>query len=477
MPTVAESVKYHAERISDTSSNGGRRGTKKIIDNSEQALFPYPTRGEMVDGIADKIRFMFMKNENASNVSMFNVMGFQEMPSNGDDKYLYADADWRETNADVVEADTAWCGCGKLNSALTGSGSEVQVELLMESNEPSFINGNELHIADYFFTSQTIGSGVTVGDSVELSGGTWGKIALDESIIYLKGRYMGDNIVMSYQSGTNTEAFVTIAENLYEDEDIGDGDGSDTSPTLSALANATNGIVGNIPDMRPVVTVTVSGSPQTVTIGADGTCTGYCSAGQLNMADGTWTTPITFTAAPDNATNITITYREKPYSYSGNVATVDLDDPIPNAYGTSNTYAACCLQKDNTTPAIESWVETSTSGTFDESGNPVQLDCLGTFDDDITITFTSATAFTVSGLNAGNMGSGTTSADFTYVDPETGADALVIPSAGWGGTWATNETINFTMRPAEFHVKVKQDLPSAATAVSENQFDLTWMWT
>ena len=52
--------------------------------------------------------------------------------------------------------------------------------------------------------------------------------------------------------------------------------------------------------------------------GAEDTVSGNASAGQLNMATGAWTTPITWTTAPGSGRDILITYREKPYTYTSN---------------------------------------------------------------------------------------------------------------------------------------------------------------
>jgi len=476
MPGVADSKLYNAAVKTYAANNGGRRGNTEIIDNTEGAIFGLPTRVDMDAGVSDRYSYIFQKNENAANDPMRNLMIFQDMNSNADDRYLYAKADWRETQADIVEADTLWCGCGKLNAAL--SGAETSVDLVMESTEPSFYNGGTLHLADYFYLSQTIATDVTVGDSVTWNSGTstWDKIALDKSIAHPKGRYMGDDIVMSAQAGVNTECFLTIAENLYEDEDIGNGDGSDTSPALTTLAHNTNGIVKNNPDHRPVITATCGGTTRTVNVAADGTCSGYCSAGTLNMETGVWTVDITWTTAPDNATDITVTYRERPYTYSGNVVTVELDQQVPNAYATANTWGAGCLEKDDTIPVVENWTETSASGTYDESANPLVLTNLGTVDDDITITMTGATTFSASGTYLGSLGTGTIGSDFSPLNPDTGVAVFTLSSAGWGGTWTTNETIEFTLRPSEFKTKMKQDIPAGITQTADNHIGYSVFW-
>jgi hypothetical protein len=92
--------------------------------------------------------------------------------------------------------------------------------------------------------------------------------------------------------------------------------------------------------------------------------------GQLNMETGAWTTPITWTTAPDNLTDITITYCERAFSYTGNVATVELADQVANIYTVVGTYGSGCIYEDEVKCSFDSWAENSVGGTYDETTYP-----------------------------------------------------------------------------------------------------------
>jgi hypothetical protein len=330
-----------------------------------------------------------------------------------------------------------------------------------------FPNGGYLHLTDKFQTGETVDADVKIGDSVEYTASSWSKISSTTDITYPKGLYIGNNTVMTEESGQFNEEWIGIADNLYTDEDIGDGDGAATAPALSTLLHVTNGIC-NQPDKLPVVKATCGSVERTVNVAADGSCSGYCSAGQLNMATGVWTTDITWTTAPDNATDITITYRENCFSYSGNTVTVSLTDAVANAYAIANTYAAGCIYVDEVKPTSDTWAETSTSGTYDESTYPVTLFNDGTEEDSITLTFTDATNFTASGANAGSLGSGSISADFSPTNPDTGQPYFTIASAGWGGTWASGDTVTFNTHPCAVPVWWREIVPASTAAQANN---------
>jgi hypothetical protein len=277
--------------------------------------------------------------------------------------------------------------------------------------------------------------------------------------------------------GTSNEEWLELATNQYSDEDIGDGDGSDTSPTLSTLTNNTNGI-STQPDYLPVVTATCGGVSRTVNVAADGTCSGYCSTGELNMATGAWTTDITWTTAPDNGTDITITYYENNFSYSGNTATVELASGVTpdNSYTASNTYASGCVNAGDVEASTSDWSESAAgSGTYDESTYPLTLYNDGTVYDTWTIMFTGAGVFSISGTNEGAVATGqSTGEDVSPTNSNTGQPYFTILSAGWSGTWTTGDTITFTTSPAKQPLWLKQVVPASTNSAANNLFTLGW---
>lgn len=470
MTVAASDISFKKSAIvTDTSANGGRKGQVAVVSGARHSLFPRVSKAERTAGIT-RYRKEFMCNENAEDDVAYDVMAFLEFPSNGGDRFAIGKGTQVDTQGDLATNVPIWMGVGALQTALNGG--ETSVALTMESDDFVFPNGGYLHLSNKFMTSQTIASDVSIGDSVELSGGTWGKIAATTDITYPKGLYVGNDKVMTVQDSTNEE-WLQLADNLYTDEDIGDGDGSNTSPALTTLAHKTNGICTQAGKL-PVVTATIGGQTKTVNVAADGSCSGYCSAGQLDMATGVWTTDITWNAAPDNVTNITITYRENCFSYSGNVATAQLAGQVANAYSTTNSYGAGCIHESEIKPASADWSENSVAGTYDEASYPLTLYNDGTEYDTWTITFTSATAFTCSGANEGSVGTGSVSSDFAPTNPNTGQPYFKIDKDGWGGTWANGETITFTTNPAGIPIWWREIVPAATAQEPNNIAVLGW---
>ena len=297
MAVEASDIKWKkSATVTDTAANGGRKSNTEIQTGVRHNLFPRITKAQRTAGLT-RYRKEFWCNENADDDAAEGVLVFPEFPSNAGDRFYLGEGTQTDTQDDLETFDPVWMGVGQLQTAL--SGSETSVSLTMENADFEFPNGGTLHLTDKFKTSQTIASGIHIGDSVEYNGGssTWEKIAATSDVDYPKGIYVGSNTVLTVE-GTTNEEWLELADNEYADEDIGDGDGSDTSPTLSTLTNATNGICRQ-PGKLPVVTATDTGdATMTVNVAADGSCSGDCTAGELDMTDGTWTTDITWTTAP-----------------------------------------------------------------------------------------------------------------------------------------------------------------------------------
>lgn len=465
MSVQASDIKFKKSVVvTDTSANGGRKGQVEIVSGARHNLFPRVSKAERTAGVT-RHRKEFWCNENADDDVAYALMLFLEFPSNGGDRFAIGEGSQIDTQGDISSAPPDWLGIGSLETVL--SGGETQVNLTMESDDFVFPNDGYLHLTNKFDTGQTVDADVGIGDSVEYGGGTWSKIAATNDIVYPNGLYVGGNVVMTIK-GTTNEEWPQLKNYLYEDEDIGDGDGANTSPVLTTLAHNTNGICDQV-DKRPVVTATCGAVARTVNVAADGTCSGYCSAGELNMTTGVWTTDITWTTAPDNATDITVTYRENCFKYVGNVVTVYLEDQVANAYTTAKSYGAGCLYIAEVTPASSDWAEVSIAGTYDESGYPLILFNDGTEQDSWTIIFTNdAGAFSCSGANEGSVGTGSTGSDFSPINPNTGQPYFTIDKDGWGGTWLTGNTITFTTDPSVFPIWWREIVPSSTAQESDN---------
>lgn len=457
---ITDLAAYKSLAVTNLPGNGGVM-SRNAVPSAKHGMFERVTASERSAGVT-RFRKVFLTSIHAANEVAAGVQSQIESPSRANDHFLLAKGTQRDIQSAAAGYD--YVGCGQLNTAL--SGGETQVALLMESADAVFLNGGLVHLSSKYMAGQTAGAGVRPGNSVQDTAGTWELISDTEDIAYPKGRWLGDGLV--YTDNADSEEWRRLVDNLVEDEAIGTGDGASTSPALSDLASIVNGVCGQAGKLA-VVTATCGGVSRSVTIQPDGSCTGYCAAGQLNMADGTWTTPIQWTTAPDNGASITITYRDLCYSYSGSVCTVDLAEQVANAYATAETYGGGVIEGGDLEALVDTFTDADTaSGTFDEAGQPISTTALGAEEEDWTLTFSSATAFTVAGARIGSVGVGSVSEDFAPLNPATGAPYFTIPSAAWGGTWANGETVAFTTHPAALPLWFQEVVPAGTAEESYN---------
>lgn len=462
--------------VSDTGANGGRKGSIEVLTGVRHNLFPRVTKAERTTGIT-RYRKEFFCNENSADEVAYASLFYLEAPSNAGDRYYLGLGTKDDTQADIMATPPAWVGAGQVafSGSLTGLGDEYEVTVEMEANDYEWINGGILHISNKMSISQAIATDVNIGDSVQWSAGQgkWTKIAHTTNITYPKGLYLGSDRVMTIKD-TTEESFLVLADNLTENEVIGTQGGATATVALTALANITNGVCVQSGKL-PVVTAIIGGNPETATIQADGTVTGFATAGQLNLITGAWVTDITWNGIPDNGTDITISYRDLCYSYSGNTATVQLNEAVPHAFPEGTTFVAGCVEGGDIYPNLDSVTVTSALGTFNDGGtNPPVLHNLGTIDDTITIQFSSATNFSVSGVNAGNMGTGTITSDYSFTNPATGVQYIQIPSVAWGGTFVTDDTVVLELKAAAVGLWLKEEIPAGTNPESYNLLPLGW---
>jgi hypothetical protein len=277
------------------------------------------------------------------------------------------------------------------------------------------------------------------------------------------------------KEGTTNSQVIPLPTGLTEDEVIGAGDGTATTPSVSGLINVTNGLMTHA-DYRPVITATCGGVERTITVGADGTCAGYCSAGQLNMATGAWTTPITFTTAPDNGMDITCTYYRKIWSYSGTNVTVELAESVAAAYATANTMVSGCIHSADLATAVENLTITSAAGTYDDTTYQIALTNLGTVKDHFTLTFSNATVFSGAGLAEGSLGTGSVGANYAPDNTDAGDPFFTIDKDAWGGIWANGDTLEFDTVPSDKGIWYKYVVPAGTTAEPDNFILTETVW-
>ncbi len=463
MPISIANIKFRkAKREIDLPSGGGEKGDVLVISGQRHNLFPRVSKAMRDEGWRT-LRKEFGCNENADNEVVSELLFYLEGQSNGEDWFTFAQGTQTDTIAET--SSLFFMGCGKLNADLAGG--EDTIELLMEENGIPFMPGGLTYIHDRIHTEQTLQDGtipgyarVRVGDSCQNASGTWEKIASTEDIQYPVGIYLGNSTVFTAQTGNYNESFLRILDTKIEAEvicNVPDGNTSN-NPTLSDLAGISRKLMIHA-QFPATITAMCSGQVRTVSVNEDGTCSGYCSSGQINRSTGEWITPISWSSSPDSLTSISVTYWDQPYLYSGasNVVTVYLAEQVPVAYSANNTYASGVVEVFDVVASISDWQKSVTGdGDYNVVDCPVKPNNYGTEEDTVLLSYTSPTAFICSGVSEGNMGTGSVSENFSPINPKTGTAYCTIYAAGWTGTHAPGDNYSFRLHPGAQGVWLKQ---------------------
>ena len=141
-------------------------------------------------------------------------------------------------------------------------------------------------------------------------------------------------------------------------------------------------------------------------------------------------------------------------------------------FSATTTIVSAIVDLGTVQKSTSGWVETSSSGTYDETTYPVVTYNVGTVTDSWTLTFTDATNFAVVGTNTGSAGAGDINTDF---QPANGASYYFNVNAdGWGGSWALGDTVTFNTVHAGKAIWVKEVVPAGIASYSNNIVDLEW---
>lgn len=155
---------------------------------------------------------------------------------------------------------------------------------------------------------------------------------------------------------------------------------------------------------------------------------------------------------------------------AGSVVTFEIDIPLANAYTAAATRVANVLKAGAELKPAVSATSVATVGNGDLTFSAMLLGNMGTVYDQWTVTFTSSTAYSVSGARTGAVGSGSTLSDFAPVNPSTGTTYFTIPAAAFTGAWAAGDTATFTTGPASIPLWIQRIVPAGASAISGNKF-------
>lgn len=159
---------------------------------------------------------------------------------------------------------------------------------------------------------------------------------------------------------------------------------------------------------------------------------------------------------------------------SGLDITINLLTAVVGNYSAGDRVSSLISLGAELKPTYTTPVVTSTAGSVNEADFPPVLDNIGTPEEDITITLTSATAFDCGGDTAGAIGSGTVSVEFAPVDAIKGRPLFTLPAGFFTGTFAAGDTVTFTLHPAQVAVAEKQVVLPNATSLQNNSTALVF---
>jgi hypothetical protein len=259
--------------------------------------------------------------------------------------------------------------------------------------------------------------------------------------------------VSSAENLALSNAYVFLMKNTPADDyiTIGAGTQTDTQGTMSVARWYGSG------------TCTASHGASSVTLVQDSTLTLFASGDVAVITDKT-----------DIGTESgTIEYfTVDTVSQTQNTVTLQIDNGYTLKYDyAAGSVVASTLRSSVVGTSLLNKVVTSASGTFD--GNGVLLDSVGTVYDTWTLTFTSATAFTVYGTATGLITSGSINTEYATDNTSfSGSPYFTIPVTCWGGSFQLGDTVSFTTTPAALPVWVRRTIPQNCQAYENNTFTL-----
>jgi hypothetical protein len=160
-------------------------------------------------------------------------------------------------------------------------------------------------------------------------------------------------------------------------------------------------------------------------------------------------------------------------SVSGSDVTITIAGTLANAYlaATPTKVASIYEPASDLACSVDNWDDSDTSaGTYDETNYPIICDNIGTVEQTWTIEMQSASTFKVTGDTLGIVATGQSIAsDISPTTSDFSKPYFTISAAGWGGTWATSDTIVFQTHPAATPLWEKRVVPASCASLANNK--------
>lgn len=148
------------------------------------------------------------------------------------------------------------------------------------------------------------------------------------------------------------------------------------------------------------------------------------------------------------------------------VVTLTFTPALANDYTTSNTRVCSIYEAGDVGTSVSNLVVGSAAGDYDVDF--LAGDNIGTVEQTWTLTFGSATTFSIVGGTLGNVGSGSVGAGATPNNPDFTKPYFVMDPDGFSGSFLTGDTIVFQTHPAAVPIWVRRIVPAGAVAFDPN---------
>ncbi|KWT81137.1 hypothetical protein [Candidatus Magnetominusculus xianensis] len=174
----------------------------------------------------------------------------------------------------------------------------------------------------------------------------------------------------------------------------------------------------------------------------------------------------------NQADDVTCDYAQRCFSFSGNVATVKLGEQVPYSFNSADTTAGVAVELGDLEASLSVMQKTSAAGGF--SVGACVLKNTGAAYDEITIMFTSGTAFSAAGLYEGSLGNGTINGTYAPLNKRTSVPLFSIPASAWSGVWASGDVLEIRLIPAAKAVWIKNIIPAGTGHTAINTLKTLW---
>ncbi|UVB01341.1 hypothetical protein [Acinetobacter lwoffii] len=122
------------------------------------------------------------------------------------------------------------------------------------------------------------------------------------------------------------------------------------------------------------------------------------------------------------------------------------------------------------------WVDEPTGAgilaNYNDSLYPFHVTNKGAIQERWALIFTDAQSFRCVGEYSGQIGTGTTNADYAPINPVTGVPYFTIKKEGWGAGWANGNVLRFNTVAANFPVWVIRTVKQSEPAILSDQFQI-----